>query len=186
MLESIISKLVALGADLNSRSAIKKALNVIGESEVYVDYIYILVKNNAFRKEWSQTPVKKRLVFLPQCLRNSKKCKAELTEYGYICKKCGSCSIFEIIKYAESLGYDKIFIVPGGSMVYKIIREYADKKIAALGVACLPELCEASERLSIKGIAHQSVPLRKTGCVDTEVDVDEVKKKLALGITKQS
>ena len=99
MLESIISKLVALGADLNSRSAIKKALNVIGESEVYVDYIYILVKNNAFRKEWSQTPVKKRLVFLPQCLRNSKKCKAELTEYGYICKKCGSCSIFEIVSY---------------------------------------------------------------------------------------
>jgi hypothetical protein len=182
MLEMILSKIAALGGDLSSRSAIKKALNVLGESEELVDVIYIHVKDSSYKNEWARTPVEKRFVFLPQCLRNSRKCKAELTEYGYICKRCGSCSISEIIEYAEKLGYRNVYVVPGGSMMYKILREKARDGVSALGVACISELVEASERLSIKGIPHQGVLLKKTGCVDTEVDVEEVRKKLSAGI----
>ncbi len=185
MIDGIVSRLIALGADLSSRNAVKAALKVLGEDEGLADLVYILIKNRIYSKKWDETPPSKRIVFLPQCLRSSKNCTAELTEKGYICKKCGSCSVCEIIEYAESLGYKHIYIVPGGSMVYRILKNMEMDSFACLGVACVPELCEASERLSMKGIVHQSVPLKKTGCVDTEVDVEEVKKILRRGLESE-
>ncbi len=185
MMEGLISRLITLGVDLSSKNAIKAALKILGEDEGLADLVYVIIKNRVYGKSWDETPVSHRLVFLPQCLRNSKSCEAELTEKGYICKRCGSCSIADIIEYAEKLGYKHIYIVPGGSMVYRILKNIETGNIACLGVACIPELCEASERLSMKGIAHQSIPLKKTGCVDTEVDIDEVKRVLRRGLESE-
>ncbi len=105
--------------------------------------------------------MEKRLIFLPQCLRNSKNCQAELTEKEYVCKKCGSCDIAEIVETAEKLGYKHLYIVPGGSMIYRILKSLEMDSFACLGVACLPELCEASERLTLKDIPHQCVPCER-------------------------
>ncbi|RLI78985.1 DUF116 domain-containing protein [Archaeoglobales archaeon] len=175
MLE-ILTKLMAVGADLSSRSAIKKALSFIGEDDELVDQIYTFVKNKSYESNVFKVPFEKRALFLPQCLRNSKECQAELTKKGYVCKKCGNCNIFEIIEYAENLGYKHIYIVPGGSLVFKILREINNEIKAAIGVACFVELAEASERLSRKNIPHQCIPLMRAGCIDTVVDVGEVKK----------
>ncbi len=186
MLE-LIARLMALGADLGSRSAVKRALAFIGETEAdeLVDQIYVFVKNNALKSEFSKTPVEKRALFLPQCLRNPEKCEAKLTEVGYVCQRCGSCVIGDIIKYAESLGYKHIFIVPGGSMVLKILKNNNGIK-ATLGVACFPELSEAIERLSTFGFCTLAVPLLKTGCVNTEVDVGKVKLLLKSGLRDEN
>jgi hypothetical protein len=177
---NLIARLMALGADLSSRAAIKRALSFMGESEAdeLVDQVYVSVKNSAGRSDFSDTPVEKRALFLPQCLRNPEKCEAKLTERGYSCMKCGSCVINEIIEYAEALGYRNIYIVPGGSMVIKILREVDIE--AAVGVACYPELSEAVERLM--GYKLQAVPLTKAGCVNTEVDTEKVKRVLSLGL----
>ena len=178
----LIAKLMALGADLSSKTAVKKALAFIGEdADELVDQIYVSVKNNALKPEFAKTPVSERALFLPQCLRNPESCQAKLTEVGYICERCGSCSISEIIEYAESLGYKHIYIVPGGSMVIKILKSNNGIK-AALGVACYPELSEAIERLSTVGFYTLAVPLLKTGCVNTKVDVERVKRFLKLGL----
>ncbi len=183
MIESILSKLFATGMDLSSRNAVKMALKVLGEDERLADLIYITMKNITYRKAWENAPVEKRVVFLPQCLRSSKNCKAELTNKGYVCKRCGSCSINEILDFAEKLGYKHVYVVPGGSMVYRILKEI--EVSAALGVACVVELCEASERLSSKGFPHQCVPLKRAGCVDTEVDVEKVKNVLSMGVNEE-
>lgn len=175
MLE-ILTKLMAVGADLSSRSAIKRALSFIGEDDDLVDQIYIFVKNKSYGNEVFRVPFEKRALFLPQCLRNSKNCEAELNERGYVCKRCGSCSINEIVEYAEKLGYKHIYIVPGGSLVFKILKEIREEIKAAIGVACFTELSEASERLSRYNIPHQCIPLLKSGCIDTIVDVEEVKR----------
>ena len=182
MIDRIISRLISLGADLSSKNAIKGALKVLGEDEGLADLIYITIKNRVYRKEWESCEASRRIVFLPQCLRNSKNCKAELTENGYVCQRCGSCSIAEIMEFAENLGYRHVYIVPGGSMVYRILKQMEVSNFVCLGIACIPELCEASERLSIKGVAHQCIPLKKTGCVDTEVDIGEVKKIMRKGL----
>lgn len=175
MLE-VLAKLAALGADLSSRSAIKKALSFIGEDEELVDQIYTFVKNKSYENDVFRVSYENRALFLPQCLRNSNECCAKLTKRGYICAKCGNCCISEIVEYAENLGYKHIYIVPGGSLVFKILKEVKNDIMATIGIACFVELAEASERLSRKNMPHLCIPLIKTGCVDTMVDVEEVKR----------
>lgn len=124
--DAIISKLVAMGADLSTRNAVQRALSLISEDGDLVDHIYIAVKNRAYYESFSKIPVYKRAVFLPACLRD-KNCEAELTEEGYICQKCGRCVIAEIIENAENLEYREIYIVPGGSLVTKILKDKVKK-----------------------------------------------------------
>ncbi len=184
-IEGIVSRLIAAGADLSTRMAVKKVLRGIVEDDDALDMIYIAVKNRAYRERFSKVPVKKRALFLPACLRNSKTCRAELrSDAGYVCKRCGACVIKEIIEGAESLGYRHVYIVPGGSMVIRIIKRGVESHniLAAVGVACVPELVEAAEKLSLIGIPIQAVPLLKAGCVDTAVDKDEVLHILRLGL----
>lgn len=179
--DRIISKLFAIGADLSTRNAVQRALSLISEDGDFVDQIYVAIKNRANQDSFSRVPFDKRAIFLPACLR-SKECEAELTDNGYVCKRCGSCVINEISEYAEGLGYTKIFIVPGGSLVIKILKELirTGEVEAAAGVACHAELAEASEKLSMIKLPHQTVPLIKSGCVNTIVDVNDVKFTLAL------
>ncbi len=187
-IEGIISRLLALGADLSTRGAVKKALKGIVEDDEALDQIYVAIKNRAYREAFSRVPVNKRAVFLPACLRNSQKCKAEMTpEAGYVCKRCGACVIKDLVEFAEKLGYKHIYVVPGGSLVMKIIKRGLKNReiLAALGVACTAELVEASEKLSILGLPQQGVPLLKTGCVDTLVDKEEVMRVLELGVDEK-
>ncbi len=69
-------------------------------------------------------------------------------------------------------------------MVIRIIKRGVESHniLAAVGVACVPELVEAAEKLSLIGIPIQAVPLLKAGCVDTAVDKDEVLHILRLGL----
>jgi len=184
-IDAIISKLFAIGADLSTRNAVQRALSLISEDGDLVDQIYIAIKNRANQDSFSKIPFKRRVLFLPACLRN-KKCEAELTDVGYVCQRCGRCVIAGIIEYAENLGYNRIFIVPGGSLVIKVLKEKVRKEEiqAAAGVACHAELAEASEKLSMWKLPHQCIPLLKSGCVNTIVDVDEVKHILSLNKNK--
>ena len=110
-------------------------------------------------------------------MRQTPECPAEMTEEGYVCKRCGACDIARIVDEAENLGY-KTFIVPGGSMVFKICDKYRPQ--ACFGVACYYELEEAISKLARAGIPTRSVPLSKTGCVNTKVDVERVIKTLKI------
>ena len=76
--------------------------------------------------------------------------------------------VFRIKNRAETLGY-KVFVVPGGSLVMKLINELKPK--AVLGVACIKELIMAAEELNIP---IQVVLLSRDGCVNTDVRIDEV------------
>ena len=167
-MKKLIQKLITSGADLSTKKAFKVALGVMGANPQNIDKIYVEVKNSLYRDEFKQIPVEHKLVFLPQCLRNSAKCKATVTNYGYKCQHCGSCKINKIVKAAEKRGY-KTFIVPGGSMVFKVINEY--KPQAVLGVACMKELLMAVEELKIPS---QTVELTKDGCINTDVEVSKV------------
>jgi len=185
-LENTIAKLFALGADLSTRNAVRMALSLISEDEDLTDQIYVEIKNKAYKEDFAEIPVEKRAVFIPQCLRNVRECPAEFGEYGWKCTKCGRCSIGEIIEYGEKLGYKQFYIVPGGSLVKKILKEKVPKGEikAAIGIACWPELAEAAEKLSHLKIPLQAVPLLKAGCINTIVDIERVKRVLEIGLMK--
>ncbi|WP_048055383.1 DUF116 domain-containing protein [Pyrococcus sp. NA2] len=185
-IERIIAKLVSIGADLSTRNAVRLALSIISEDEELTDQIYVEVKNKAYKEDLAKVPVEKRAIFIPQCLRNVKECEAEFTEYGWVCKKCGKCVIGEIIEYGEKLGYKQFYIVPGGSLVKKILKQKVPKGEiqGAIGIACWPELAEAAEKLSALKIPMQGVPLLRAGCINTIVDVERVKEVLRIGLEK--
>ena len=116
-------------------------------------------KNKEDALPFSRIPYDDRIVLLPQCLRSTEKCKAEERAAEYICKKCRSCKIADILDYAEKLGYMDVRIVKGGRAVARLLKELKPK--AVLGVAC-----------NFEGTL--GVPLLRDGCADTDVDLDEV------------
>ena len=117
--------------------------------------------------------VSMKLVFLPHCLR-SLECKAKLTEQGYICLNCGKCKIGSFKSKAEEKGYN-VFIVPGASMVKKIL-EGCESPERVIGVACEVELKEAAVLMKKKGMMKNAKALKllTDGCVNTEADFDNL------------
>ncbi|MCK4327763.1 MAG: DUF116 domain-containing protein [Candidatus Diapherotrites archaeon] len=128
--------------------------------------------NAIYRHRFAAVPVKERAIFLPQCLRNQK-CPANTDEEGLHCKGCGKCEIADYKKEAEKLGY-KFFIAPGGTMVKRMIKKYRPKAI--IGVGCENEIQMGSEMAIRHGIIPMTIPLAKSGCVNTIVDWDEVRR----------
>jgi hypothetical protein len=183
-IERLVVKLLASGADLSTRGAVRAVLSIMGEDEELADQIYVELKNRAYREEFSKVPPEKRAVFIPQCLRNVSVCGARLGESGFECARCGGCQIDSIIRLGESLGYKQFYIVPGGSLVKKVLRTKVPcgEIKAAVGIACWPELAEAAEKLSRLGIPLQAIPLLRAGCINTAVDLKRVGEVLSLGV----
>jgi len=173
-MKDLINRLINLGSDLSTRNALKKALYILGEEPDNADKLYIEIKNMVYKERMENLKPKDKIVFLPHCLRKADKCKAKIDDEGYDCNKCkvSECKINQIKKYAAKKGY-KVFVVPGGSMVLNIINKYKPKGV--IGVACKKELILALENLNIPG---QSIELSKSGCINTDVDVEKVKKYL--------
>ncbi|MFW6142165.1 MAG: DUF116 domain-containing protein [Candidatus Saliniplasma sp.] len=172
MMKEVISKAMSSGLDFTRRGALKSFLNKIEIDEDLYDQVYITIKNKAYKKVFDETPKRDIIIFLPQCLRNTEKCEAELTDEGYKCNHCGACSISNIIKNSEELGYGGVFVVPGGSLVRNIIKN--KRPGAVVGVACNYELVEGIEHATIHNVPTQGIPLLRDGCKDTEVDEEEV------------
>ena len=125
--------------------------------------------NRKNRNFFLSVPFNKRIVLLPQCLRNSKECKAKEKGPYFICARCGKCRISEIIKKAEKLGYGEVFVLKGGKIIPEIFKK--KKPSAIVGVACYYEgfmgvgICEEFK------IPVQFFPLLRDGCSDTELDI---------------
>ncbi len=171
-MKEIISKAMNSGMDFTRGSTIKSFLNRMDIDPDVYDRVYIFLKNSAFKNSFSRVPFEERIVLLPHCMRDVTKCKAEFTDHGYLCSECGSCSIGDIKKMADGLGYNGVYVIPGGSMARKIMEEL--KPTAIVGVACFMELAENMEQVVVFNIIPQGIPLSKDGCKDTTVDLYEV------------
>ena len=79
---------------------------------------------------------------------------------------------------ARSLGYGKIFIVPGGSMMKKLILKYKPK--AVVGVSCFHEAILGFEEMKQSSVIPQAVLLLNDGCKDTTINLHLLKEKLSL------
>ncbi len=170
-LDKLARRLIELGVDAGTKNALKSALAVLGKDESRIDELYIRVKNELNMPRMRDVPKNERALFLSHCLRNTKKCHAKMNGFGYECRHCGNCKISGIKHAAEKLGYS-VYVVPGGSMVFKIVSEKKPK--AVMGVACYVELEQAMENAGRLGMPNMGVPLLRDGCKDTDVDVKKV------------
>ncbi|MCD6206499.1 MAG: DUF116 domain-containing protein [Methanosarcinales archaeon] len=143
--------------------------------EALVDDILIEFRNALLLDRFKHV-TERRAVILPQCMRHPE-CRARCDPIiGYECKQCGKCDIGRIVEAAEKYDF-KVFVVPGGSFVRKILKVY--KPGSCLGVACRTELTESMQEVA-KIVPVQGVCLLRDGCYDTRADVDEVIRKMKM------
>lgn len=97
-----------------------------------------------------------KLLFIPHCLSEDYQIK--------------------ISEFAEKKGYD-VHVLGGGSIIPRILSKYElDSVEKFVGVACKDERVLAgnmAKRLNIED-RIVSVSLSKNGCLDTEVDLEEL------------
>jgi hypothetical protein len=148
---------------------VKALFRLIKMDDSIVDDVGIALKNKISLRNFRETPLNKRLIFFPQCLRAAT-CPSKLSPEGMQCINCGSCDIGIAKKSAEELGY-KVFIVPGSSFIRRLVRKH--KPSAILGVGCMTEIkagLEMCEKLNLYGVG---LVLDKAGCVSTVLDWDK-------------
>ena len=122
--------------------------------------------------QFLRVPFSERIIFLPQCLRNTERCSAREIGNRYECQECGACKIAAIIQKAKSLGYKATYILKGGSAVPAIIEETSPKAI--LGVACYYEGLIGMTECERRGIPVQFVSLTKDGCANTDLNLSDL------------
>ncbi|MFZ3168015.1 MAG: DUF116 domain-containing protein [Candidatus Methanoperedens sp.] len=148
---------------------VKALFRLIKMDDSIVDDVGIALKNKISLRKFRDTPVNKRLIFFPQCLR-AVTCPSKLSPEGMQCENCGACEIGQAKKSAEARGY-KVFIVPGSSFIRRLVRKH--KPEAILGVGCMTEIkagLEMCEKINLFGVG---IVLEKAGCVSTVLDWDK-------------
>jgi len=139
-----------------------------------VSRMIVDIRNGLLRERFEEIPYNERFLFLPHCLRHNE-CPARSTYDGLKCIGCGKCSIAEIKKEAEKIGY-KVFIVPGSSLLRILIKKYKPK--AVFGVGCIMEVKEGVEKVASYGLPVQGLLLDRDGCMNTVVNVKKLLEKL--------
>ena len=138
-----------------------------GFSEEYIDFTIVLLGNEAWRKTVAATPFNRRLLILPQCLRNSLLCQAEVDSFGVICAGCQNCRIDRIITEAEELGYTTL-VAEGTTVAIGLVEEGSID--AVVGVSCMPVLQKSFDSVTRAAIPAVAIPLLDEGCADTDMD----------------
>ena len=139
--------------------------------EKYVDYTAVLISNEVWRPTVARIPYEKRLLLLPQCLRNAEECPAGFDEIGLVCEHCGRCIINDFKSQAERLGY-AVLVAEGSPVVMSLIE--TGQIEAVVGVSCLSVLERVFPYMEAGAVPGVAIPLLRDGCADTTVDVDWV------------
>jgi len=182
MIERLARKLARMaekGYEFESRESIKRFMSKMGFSETSVDRVYLEFKNELSRDTFEATNLSERVLLLPHCMMDTDHCEAERIGMGYECGKCGRCDLEGLTVLAEEFGYDH-YIVPGGSMVRKIVEDM-DYEVA-IGVACFPELIDANRYMEKNGMKMLMAELNEDGCFMTSVHVPEVERLMRMGL----
>jgi geranylgeranyl pyrophosphate synthase len=141
------------------------------------DFIMVLVGNEVWWDTMAGIPYERRVLLLPQCLRNKHSCPAEMDEMGLLCEQCGQCAIGRLQTEAEELGY-VVLVAEGTTVVTRLLEQ--GRVDAVIGVSCLSVLERAFPQMATHAIPGLAIPLLRDGCDLTEVDLDWVRQALYL------
>lgn len=111
------------------------------------------------------------LVLIPHCIQKSF-CPHRITTNIENCKRCGKCSINDLIKLKEEFGVN-IRVVTGGTLARKVIKDLRPKAIVA--IACERDL--AGGLYEVRDLPVIAVKNKRPEgpCLNTTVDIDEVR-----------
>lgn len=143
--------------------------------EQYHKWLMVIINNEVWRDTVAAIPRERRMLMLPQCLRNPGACHSPVDELGLICQGCGSCVIGDLEKEAEELGIMTL-VAEGSSLVAGLLD--SGQFDAVIGVSCLEALEKAFPYMVAHAVPGIAIPLTSAGCVSTKVDVEMVRQAL--------
>ena len=135
------------------------------------DCFMVELHNAVWEDAVASIPYDRRLLLLPQCLRDAAFCEGTLDEVGLLCNECGRCCLAAMQHRAEELGY-VVLIAEGTSVVTKLLD--GGKIDAVIGASCMHALEKSFPHLAAEAVPGLAVPLWRDGCVDTAIDDDRV------------
>jgi geranylgeranyl diphosphate synthase type II len=138
-------------------------------------FVMVCCGNAIWRSVVGTIPFNRRMLLLPQCLKNSHMCKASTDELGLLCTECGNCNISGFLHEAENLGY--ITVVTEGTTIARKLIE-SGKVDAIIGVGCMEVLQKMFDAVHKYSVPAIGVPLISCGCVDTKADSDWIKAEI--------
>ncbi len=136
-------------------------------SEEYIDFTIVLLGNESWRKTVEATPFNRRLLLLPQCLKDSASCKGQFDSLGLNCAGCKACPIDDILLKAEELGYATL-VAEGTTVAIGLVEEGSID--AVIGVSCMPVLQRSFDPVSNAAVPVIGLPLMYDGCENTQID----------------
>jgi geranylgeranyl diphosphate synthase, type II len=153
-----------------------KSLEATNGNSDELAFTMLMCSNELWRPYFEATPFNRRLLLLPQCLKNSNSCAAMVDDLGLICAGCNQCPIHSTLEKAENLGYSTL-VAEGSSTAIALVEEGSVD--AFLGVSCLEVLQKSFKQVVSSAIPSLAIPLLHDGCKDTKVDqhwlLDEIK-----------
>jgi geranylgeranyl pyrophosphate synthase len=138
----------------------------------YLGFAMVAVSNGFWANALRAIPHDRRLFLLPHCLSDRDACAGRYDSIGLQCAGCGHCSIGSLKAEAERLGYQVIVAEGTSSVLMKVLEGQVD---GIVGVACMDSLEKSFQRIVELGVPHVAVPLLRDGCVDTEVEIDQIR-----------
>ncbi len=148
-----------------------------GISAACHDFATVLIGNALWEGTLAGVPFPRRLLLLPQCLRDRATCPAVMDEFGLLCEDCGRCAIGKLLAEAENLGYVTL-VAEGTRMVAPLLeRGLVD---AVVGVGCLSSLERLFPSVTAAALPGVAIPLVRDGCDRTAVDLDWVRDAVRL------
>jgi geranylgeranyl diphosphate synthase, type II len=138
-------------------------------------FVMVCCGNAIWRSVVGAIPFNRRMLLLPQCLKNSHMCRASTDELGLLCTECGNCNISGFLREAENLGY--ITVVTEGTTIARKLIE-SGKVDAIIGVGCMEVLQKMFDAVHKYSVPAIGVPLLSCGCVDTKADSEWIKAEI--------
>lgn len=138
-----------------------------GLEHEYHEFAMVVCGNEVWQEVLAATPYQRRLLLLPQCLRNNQNCHASFDKLGLLCASCRSCQIDEILTVAEKLGYTTL-VAEGTTVAVGLVEEGSID--AVVGVSCMSVLEKSFVPVSRAAVPVIGIPLLGDGCDGTEVD----------------
>lgn len=140
-----------------------------GLDKEWLDFTILLLGNEIWRDIVASIPYNRRLLLLPQCLRDKNKCKGFFDELGLICAGCNNCNLNNLLDRADELGYTTL-VAEGTTVAVGLVEEGAID--AVIGVSCMPVLHRSFDPVTRAAIPGIGIPLLANGCENTSVDYD--------------
>ncbi|MFZ0928150.1 MAG: DUF116 domain-containing protein [Syntrophobacteraceae bacterium] len=146
-----------------------------GLSREQVQHAFVAVNNELVLAQCRNgAPPRSVLLLMPHCLQD-KDCEVKVTHRAQNCKRCGKCSIKDLLGLAEKYGVH-MAVATGGTIARRIVIETRPDLIIA--VACERDLTSGIQDttpLPVYGIFNQ----RPFGpCLNTQVALDRVESVL--------